>query len=139
MSFAGFRQLDTFPDYIIRGGQVPNVALGERTKCAMCGELCVYGMPKNGENTILKGNKGVCTVCTTTGFILPGGNDAFKWCATHHTFRPMDDFGDRPMASSCSDCREKRRERERRAASRTRGAENSLPNDKHLLRLSGKT
>ena len=123
MSLPEFRQLDTFPDYIIRGGQVSNVALGDRTSCTMCGELCVYGMSGNGENTILKGNKGVCSACTTTCFILPGGNDAFKWCATHHTFRPMADFEDRPMASSCFACREKRRERERRAAARARGVE----------------
>ena len=56
-------------------------------------------------------NKGLCTVCDVTVWVVTSSNLEIKWCKGCKNFRPWAAFGEKGLATKCVRCRERQREK----------------------------
>jgi hypothetical protein len=56
-------------------------------------------------------NKGLCTACDVTVWVITDSGIEIKWCKGCKNFRPWAAFGDKGMATKCVRCRERQREK----------------------------
>ena len=129
-----FTSLVNFPSHMSQK-QAVNLPEGMRC-CVMCGQACPCshgGKNKNkkkgdgglshrngnhdmhGEKTyaaqIPTQNKGLCTLCDVSVWVVTGNGLEIKWCKGCKNFRPWAAFGDKGTATKCSRCRERQREK----------------------------
>jgi len=90
--------------------------------CVMCGKFCPTSSPrKNGSGSkshspssvafIPKQNKGLCTECDVTVWVVTSNKLQIKWCKGCKNFRPWAAFGDKGHGTKCVRCRERQREK----------------------------
>jgi hypothetical protein len=136
-----FHQLVNYPDYLtkvrLNGTEVPNPTFSEtgRRPCVMCGKLricsasCAQGIvtaprrtkvqseegddeeEQDSTHIIPRQNKGLCTVCDVTVWVIADSGLEIKWCKGCKNFRPWAAFGDKGLATKCVRCRERQREK----------------------------
>ena len=56
-------------------------------------------------------NKGLCTACDTTVWVIVSDGLEIKWCKGCKNFRPWAAFGDKGSATKCVRCRDRQREK----------------------------
>jgi len=56
-------------------------------------------------------NKGLCTVCDVTVWVVTVSGLEIKWCKGCKNFRPWAAFGDKGLATKCVRCRDRQREK----------------------------
>ena len=56
-------------------------------------------------------NKGLCTACDVSVWVVKQSGLEIKWCKGCKNFRPWAAFGDKGMATKCCRCRERQREK----------------------------
>ncbi len=56
-------------------------------------------------------NKGLCTMCDVSVWIVTQSGLEIKWCKGCKNFRPWAAFGDKGLATKCVRCRERQREK----------------------------
>lgn len=56
-------------------------------------------------------NKGLCTACDVTVWVITDSHIEIKWCKGCKNFRPWAAFGDKGMATKCVRCRDRQREK----------------------------
>lgn len=56
-------------------------------------------------------NKGLCTSCDVTVWVVTSSGLEIKWCKGCKNFRPWAAFGDKGLATKCVRCRERQREK----------------------------
>lgn len=56
-------------------------------------------------------NKGLCTACDVTVWVVTSDGLEIKWCKGCKNFRPWAAFGDKGSATKCVRCRERQREK----------------------------
>lgn len=56
-------------------------------------------------------NKGLCTACDVTVWVVVSDGLEIKWCKGCKNFRPWAAFGDKGSATKCVRCRERQREK----------------------------
>lgn len=56
-------------------------------------------------------NKGLCTACDVTVWVIADSHIEIKWCKGCKNFRPWAAFGDKGMATKCVRCRDRQREK----------------------------
>ena len=61
--------------------------------------------------TIPTQNKGLCTVCDISVWVVTETGRQIKWCKGCKNFRPWAAFGDKGLATKCTRCRERQREK----------------------------
>ena len=61
--------------------------------------------------TIPTQNKGLCTVCDISVWVVLESGQQIKWCKGCKNFRPWAGFGDKGLATKCVRCRERQREK----------------------------
>jgi len=70
------------------------------------------GGTNNPTNPIIpRQNKGLCTICDVTIWIVLESNLEIKWCKGCKNFRPWAAFGDKGLATKCVKCRDRQREK----------------------------
>jgi hypothetical protein len=136
-----FHQLVNYPDYLtkvrLNGTEVPNPTFSENGKrpCVMCGKLricsasCAQGaanIPRrtkmqseegddeeeqDSTHIIPRQNKGLCTACDVTVWVIADTGLEIKWCKGCKNFRPWAAFGDKGLATKCVRCRDRQREK----------------------------
>jgi len=127
-----FNNLVNFPGNMSQK-QSPNVPNGMRC-CVMCGQACQLSIAgknkqkdksvgessnnsRNGSNggsgcaVIPTQNKGLCTMCDVSVWIVTQSGLEIKWCKGCKNFRPWAAFGDKGLATKCVRCRERQREK----------------------------
>ena len=83
----------------------------------MCGKkrVCsVAGRRKHDVETthiIPRQNKGVCTQCDITVWMVTAEKLEVKWCKGCKNFRPWAAFGEKGMATKCLRCRKRQKEK----------------------------
>jgi outer membrane biosynthesis protein TonB len=75
--------------------------------CVMCGNSC----PATGgaNPTIPRQNKGVCTLCDVTVWVVVQSGLEIKWCKGCKNFRHWASFGEKGLNTKCTQCRERQR------------------------------
>ncbi len=127
-------------------------AVGGKKHCVMCGKLRICSasslMEKgraaaasdDGTSHIIpRQNKGLCTACDVTVWVLVSEGVEIKWCKGCKNFRQWAAFGDKGSATKCVRCRERQREKYamQKNAKRARGSDKNGNTDKCLpLKLS---
>jgi len=61
--------------------------------------------------TIPTQNKGLCTMCDIGVWVVTETGRQIKWCKGCKNFRPWAAFGDKGLATKCTKCRERQREK----------------------------
>ena len=61
--------------------------------------------------TIPTQNKGLCTLCDISVWVVLETGSQIKWCKGCKNFRPWAGFGDKGLATKCLRCRERQREK----------------------------
>ena len=56
-------------------------------------------------------NKGLCTACDVTVWVVADDGLEIKWCKGCKNFRPWAAFGDKGSATKCVRCRDRQREK----------------------------
>jgi len=56
-------------------------------------------------------NKGLCTSCDVTVWVVTSSGLEIKWCKGCKNFRPWAAFGDKGLATKCVRCRDRQREK----------------------------
>lgn len=56
-------------------------------------------------------NKGLCTACDVSVWVVTATGMEIKWCKGCKNFRPWAAFGDKGVATKCVRCRERQREK----------------------------
>jgi Zn-finger nucleic acid-binding protein len=56
-------------------------------------------------------NKGLCTACDVTVWVVTSTGMEIKWCKGCKNFRPWAAFGDKGLATKCVRCRDRQREK----------------------------
>mmetsp|Transcript_31288 Transcript_31288/g.75679 ORF Transcript_31288/g.75679 Transcript_31288/m.75679 type:complete len:705 (-) Transcript_31288:123-2237(-) len=64
---------------------------------------------------IPKQNKGLCTACDVTIWVMTSNGMEIKWCKGCKNFRPWAGFGEKGLATKCVRCRDRQREKYRSA------------------------
>jgi hypothetical protein len=107
-----------------------------KKNCVMCGKLRVcsasnfshgrsvkadatkevvtdqQGQDKGGCGHIIpRQNKGLCTACDITVWVVATDGLEIKWCKGCKNFRPWAAFGDKGSATKCVRCRDRQREK----------------------------
>lgn len=83
----------------------------------MCGNLracSVAGRRKHdveSRHIIPRQNKGVCTQCDVTVWLVTEEKVEVKWCKGCKNFRPWAAFGDKGSATKCVRCRKRQKEK----------------------------
>jgi len=149
--------LINYPDYLTRGREgkasaAAAAAAAGKKYCVMCGKLRVCsattltrrgssggGGGSGGEeddrpdgtlHIIPRQNKGVCTQCDVTVWVVQGHEQddgtrlEIKWCKGCKNFRPWAAFGEKGMATKCVRCRN--RQKEKYAATKVAGSRMSV-------------
>jgi hypothetical protein len=131
-----FHRLVNFPDYLAKSRNPSSSsdnsapAAGKKN-CVMCGKLRVCSAsslvnrpkPKQEEtestledddgtaHIIPRQNKGLCTACDVTVWVVVTDGLEIKWCKGCKNFRPWAAFGDKGSATKCVRCRDRQREK----------------------------
>lgn len=87
-----------------RGGAKPApVASTSSTSAADDDDSSAHIIPRQ--------NKGLCTACDVTVWVLVAEGLEIKWCKGCKNFRPWAAFGDKGSATKCVRCRDRQREK----------------------------
>eukprot|EP00539_Tryblionella_compressa_P020081 CAMPEP_0178859582 /NCGR_PEP_ID=MMETSP0747-20121128/1282_1 /TAXON_ID=913974 /ORGANISM="Nitzschia punctata, Strain CCMP561" /LENGTH=292 /DNA_ID=CAMNT_0020525969 /DNA_START=17 /DNA_END=895 /DNA_ORIENTATION=+ len=124
-----FHRLVNYPDYLSKTRGDTNSPDGKKN-CVMCGKLRICSAtslvnkgrisasksadPSETEDTshiIPRQNKGLCTACDVTVWVVVADGLEIKWCKGCKNFRPWAAFGDKGSATKCVRCRERQREK----------------------------
>ena len=102
----------------------PALSLPEGLRCCvMCGQGCPtaaavksrkarMGSKSNSEVAFIPTqNKGLCTLCDVSVWIIDSSDMEIKWCKGCKNFRCWASFGDKGHATKCLNCRERQREK----------------------------
>jgi len=133
--------IKNYPDYVRKtrpkSGKGAQVDKNGKRHCVMCGQsrLCSASSTKpapssrvrtpkyanavdeddgsQGTTThiIPRQNKGLCTACDITVWVITDSHIEIKWCKGCKNFRPWAAFGDKGMATKCVRCRDRQREK----------------------------
>lgn len=136
-----FHRLVNYPDYLVKsrnaGSVDTNVTPDGKKNCVMCGKLRVCsastyvnrgkGVGKGAQvvsssssltdeddgsaHIIPRQNKGLCTACDVTVWVVVADGLEIKWCKGCKNFRPWAAFGDKGSATKCVRCRDRQREK----------------------------
>lgn len=133
-----FHRLVNFPDYLAKSRSASFTVDGNATPegkkhCVMCGKLrfCSVSSLVNKSRTprldadeakdqdeddgtahiIPRQNKGLCTACDVTVWVVTKDGVEIKWCKGCKNFRPWAAFGDKGSATKCVRCRDRQREK----------------------------
>lgn len=136
-----FHRLVNYPDYLVKSrnssASDPSQAdAGGKRNCVMCGQLRVcsaasyVGRGRNvakpvevtsscsssvdddcAAHIIPRQNKGLCTACDVTVWVVVTDGLEIKWCKGCKNFRPWAAFGDKGSATKCVRCRDRQREK----------------------------
>ena len=124
-----FHRLVNFPDYLIRSrGSDSSQTSDGKKNCVMCGKLrlCTASSlagrgrtkmtnPPTSDDCsghiIPRQNKGLCTACDVTVWVVAADGIEIKWCKGCKNFRPWAAFGDKGSATKCGRCRDRQREK----------------------------
>eukprot|EP00934_Nitzschia_sp_Nitz4_P008915 Nitzschia sp. Nitz4//scaffold75_size92586//50641//52505//NITZ4_004857-RA/size92586-snap-gene-0.51-mRNA-1//1//CDS//3329557711//8905//frame0 len=157
-----FHRLVNYPDYLAKSrsaaGEASAAASGKKN-CVMCGKLRVCsasslvarnrgaakgddaasagtdGEDESTAHIIPRQNKGLCTACDVSVWVVVNDGLEIKWCKGCKNFRPWAAFGDKGSATKCTRCRDRQREKyamqkdEIRQRRCKRSASNSPGND----------
>ena len=95
-------------------------SLTEKGRAAACSD-------DGTAHIIPRQNKGLCTACDVTVWVLVSEGLEIKWCKGCKNFRSWAAFGDKGSATKCVRCRERQREKYamQKNAKRTRRSERS--------------
>lgn len=123
-----FHRVVNFPDFLTKARNEAHCPTGKKN-CVMCGKLriCSANSGRHGNAAMLKvhmggdsedtshiiprQNKGLCTACDVSVWVLVSQNLEIKWCKGCKNFRPWAAFGDKGSATKCVRCRERQREK----------------------------
>jgi hypothetical protein len=129
-----FHRLVNFPDYLAKSrspssSDSSSPANGKKN-CVMCGKVrvcsasslvkgrvmkqeeCVQEEQDDGTAHIIpRQNKGLCTACDITVWVVVTDGLEIKWCKGCKNFRPWAAFGDKGSATKCVRCRDRQREK----------------------------
>jgi hypothetical protein len=84
---------------------------GRRSKSAR-GEGYGYGPEDETTHIIPRQNKGICTVCDVSVWVVQGPEGLeIKWCKGCKNFRPWAAFGEKGGATKCARCRKRQKEK----------------------------
>ena len=102
-----------------RGGRKPEDA--NPAKDVEDDQGCAHIIPRQ--------NKGLCTACDITVWVVVGDGLEIKWCKGCKNFRPWAAFGDKGSATKCVRCRDRQREKYalQKSEIRTRPVRTSSP------------
>lgn len=124
-----FHRLVNYPDFIVKSrGSDSSQSSDGKKNCVMCGKLRLCsasslssrGRAKMHSATsdddcsghiIPRQNKGLCTACDVTVWVVASGGLEIKWCKGCKNFRPWAAFGDKGSATKCVRCRDRQREK----------------------------
>jgi len=111
------------PDFITLTNLDPTAKLvnpeGMRC-CLMCGQFRSMGPRGAAKNstessgsfvTIPSQNKGICTLCDVSVWVVNNSKMQIKWCKGCKNFQTWASFGEKGLATKCGDCREKQKEK----------------------------
>ena len=142
-----FHRLVNYPDYLSKsrglgsgdaGASGSSKAIGGKKHCVMCGKLRICSASSLMEkgraaaadddgtaHIIPRQNKGLCTACDVTVWVLVSEGVEIKWCKGCKNFRRWAAFGDKGSATKCVRCRERQREKYamQKNAKRARGSD----------------
>lgn len=76
-------------------------------------------------------NKGVCTACDVTVWVIVDNNLEIKWCKGCKNFRPWVSFGEKGMATKCVRCRNRQKEK---YATQKKESSNNVVSTRHPQR-----
>mmetsp|Transcript_28853 Transcript_28853/g.43565 ORF Transcript_28853/g.43565 Transcript_28853/m.43565 type:complete len:606 (+) Transcript_28853:48-1865(+) len=120
------------------GGEAPGSSSSNNGKrpCVMCGKqrICSASTANLGGSVLRRGkksedgagneedeedsnhiiprqNKGLCTACDVTVWVVVDTAMEIKWCKGCKNFRPWAAFGDKGLATKCVRCRDRQREK----------------------------
>lgn len=80
--------------------------------CVMCGKVCATKRYNSRNSPIVPPqNKGVCTACDVTIWVVVKTGLKIKWCKGCKNFQRWALFGAKPHATKCVRCRHQQRER----------------------------
>ena len=79
-------------------------SLTEKGRAAACSD-------DGTAHIIPRQNKGLCTACDVTVWVLVSERTEIKWCKGCKNFRRWSAFGDKGSATKCVRCRERQREK----------------------------
>lgn len=110
-----FSTIVNYPDYLSRGRFGERNPTGQRP-CVMCGKVrvCSATSLRRGDETqhiIPRQNKGVCTECDVSVWLIVDLEREIKWCKGCKNFRPWAAFGEKGMATKCVRCRTRQKEK----------------------------
>jgi len=92
-----------------------NQALPEGMRCCvLCGEPRPFGGSKQSQDcafVIPNQNKGLCTRCDVSVWVVASSGLEIKWCKRCKNFRPWAAFGTKGRATKCHTCREEQRKK----------------------------
>jgi hypothetical protein len=86
-----------------RGGRKPEDATPATSNDVEDERGCPHIIPRQ--------NKGLCTACDITVWVVVGDGLEIKWCKGCKNFRPWAAFGDKGSATKCVRCRDRQREK----------------------------
>jgi len=98
-------------------------------------EGCAKDNKKVGGVIIPRQNKGLCTECDVTVWVLCDSGVQIKWCKGCKNFRPWAGFGEKGGATKCVRCRDRQKEKyasqkKKSGAAKQSGKRRSLGNDR---------
>lgn len=67
--------------------------------------------PEDTNHIIPRQNKGLCTACDVTVWVVADSGLEIKWCKGCKNFRQWAAFGDKGLATKCVRCRDRQREK----------------------------
>jgi hypothetical protein len=125
-----FHRIVNYPDFLTKARNDASCLNGKRN-CVMCGKLRICSASsstKNGRNgampkahqhmededtchIIPRQNKGLCTACDVTVWMVVEDGLEIKWCKGCKNFRPWAAFGSKGTATKCVRCRDRQREK----------------------------
>jgi len=128
-----FHRLVNYPDYLSKsrslvtgdaGAPGCSKAVGGKKHCVMCGKfrICSASSLIEKGRAVISGddgtahiiprqNKGLCTACDVTVWVLVDDGLEIKWCKGCKNFRQWAAFGEKGSATKCVRCRERQREK----------------------------
>jgi len=135
MILPDFHRLVNYPDYLSKSRNLASgdtsvsggsKAVGGKKHCVMCGKLrtcSASSLTEKGRSGVVidggdgtahiipRQNKGLCTACDVTVWVLVADGLEIKWCKGCKNFRQWAAFGDKGSATKCVRCRDRQREK----------------------------
>ncbi|KAL3925144.1 MAG: hypothetical protein SGILL_000602 [Bacillariaceae sp.] len=125
-----FHRIVNYPDFLTKARNDGNCPSG-RKNCVMCGKLRIcsassmaskgrsaamvkahhMGQGEDTSHIIPRQNKGLCTACDVTVWMVVEDGLEIKWCKGCKNFRPWAAFGSKGSATKCVRCRDRQREK----------------------------